>query len=176
MSNTLAKQKKSNVSARERPVRNAKLNHTLSTFQNLREPKNIMYIDTILEEIKSYLASALHLFELLPSSSQSYKPQSNNTHSLSAEVSQCTTPLLPCLPIKSPTLVEAQAAENTPRKQYLAFSQASQLIPAISPKCESEDSVHNRQQRQAPLIFSQTFWRFSKWCKAILVFWSLQVH
>ena len=105
-----------------------------------------MYIDSILEEIKSYLASALHQFELLPSSTESYKAQSNNAHSLSAEVSQCTPPLLPCLPIKSPTLVEAQAAENTPRKQYLAFSQASQLIPAISPKCESEDSVHNRDK------------------------------
>ena len=44
-----------------------------------------MYIDTILEEIKSYLASALHLFELLPSSTQSYKAQSHKAHSLSAK-------------------------------------------------------------------------------------------
>ena len=108
----------------------------------------------IREEIKSYLASALHLFEQLPSGpkttghpgTQSYKAQSNNAHSLSAKVSPCSTPQLPCLPIKSPTVVEAQAAENTPRKQYLAFSQASQLIPANSPKCESEDSVHNRDK------------------------------
>ena len=86
-------------------------------------------VDTIREEIKSYLASALHLFEQLPSGpkatghpgTQSYKSQSNNAHSLSAKVSQCTTPQLPCLPIKIPTLVEAQAAENTPRKQYLAL-------------------------------------------------------
>ena len=73
-------------------MRNAKLNHTLSTFQSLREPIQEYNVDTIREEIKSYLASALHLFELQPSglkttahpSTQSYKTQSNNAHSLSA--------------------------------------------------------------------------------------------
>ena len=73
-------------------MRNAKLNHTLSTFQNLREPIQEYNVDTIREEVKSYLASALYLFELLPSgpkttahpSTQSYKAQSNNAHSLGA--------------------------------------------------------------------------------------------
>ena len=84
-----------------------------------RTPEN--NVENIQEEIKSYLSSRV-------------------------VVSQGTTPQSSCLPIISPTLVEAQAAENTPRKQHLAFSQASQLMPANSPKCESEDSVHNRDK------------------------------
>ena len=112
-------------------VKSSANRETQPHFVHVSEPaKTQEYnVDTIREEIKSYLASALHLFEQLPSGpkatghpgTQSYKSQSNNAHSLSAKVSQCTTPQLPCLPIKFPTLVETQAAENTPRKQYLAL-------------------------------------------------------
>ena len=112
-----------------------------------RTPEN--NVENIQEEIKSYLSSALELFGRLPSrpittghpGTQSYQAESSRV-----VVSQGTTPQSSCLPIKSPTVVEAKAAENAPRKQYLAFSQASQLIPANSPKCESEDSVHNRDK------------------------------
>ena len=106
-------------------------------------------VENIQEEIKSYLSSALELFGRLPSRPRTTGhpgTQSYQTDSSRVVVSQGTTPQSSCLPIKSPTLVEAQAAENTPRKQHLAFSQASQLMPANSPKCESEDSVHNRDK------------------------------
>ena len=81
-----------------------------------RTPEN--NVENIQEEIKSYLSSRV-------------------------VVSQGTTPQSSCLPINYPSLVEAQATEreeNTPRKQCLAFT------PAISPKCASEDSVHNRDK------------------------------
>ena len=101
-------------------------------------------VENIQEEIKSYLSSALQLFGQLPSGpittghpgTQSYQAKSSHV-----VVSQGTTPQSSCLPINYPSLVEAQATEreeNMPRKQCLAFT------PAISPKCASEDSVHNR--------------------------------
>ena len=100
----------------------------------------------IQEEIKSYLSSALQLFGQLPSGpittghpgTQSYQDKSSRV-----VVSQGTTPQSSCLPINYPSLVEAQATEreeNTPRKRCLAFT------PAISAKCASEDSVHNRDK------------------------------
>ena len=103
-------------------------------------------VENIQEEIKSYLSSALQLFGQLPSGpittghpgTQSYQAKSSRV-----VVSQGTTPQSSCLPINYPSLVEAQATEreeNTPRKQCLAFT------PAISPKCASEDSVHNRDK------------------------------
>ena len=103
-------------------------------------------VKNIQEEIKSYLSSALQLFGQLPSGpittghpgTQSYQAKSSRV-----VVSQGTTPQSSCLPINYPSLVEAQATEreeNTPRKQCLAFT------PAISPKCASEDSVHNRDK------------------------------
>ena len=60
MSNTLARQKKSNVSARE--VQCEPRNSTTEPAKTQE-----YNVDTIREEIKSYLASALHLFEQLPS-------------------------------------------------------------------------------------------------------------
>ena len=104
-----------------------------------RTPEN--NVENIQEEIKSYLSSRV-------------------------VVSQGTTPQSSCLPIISPTLVEAQAAENTPRKQHLAFSQASQLMPANSPKCESEDSVHNRDK--LPLLAAKHFEEFPSDVKQFL--------
>ena len=109
-----------------------------------RTPEN--NVENIQEEIKSYLSSALQLFGQLPSGpittghpgTQSYQAKSSRV-----VVSQGTTPQSSCLPINYPSLVEAQATEreeNTPRKQCLAFT------PAISPKCASEDSVHNRDK------------------------------
>ena len=109
-----------------------------------RTPEN--NVENIQEEIKSYLFSALQLFGQLPSGpittghpgTQSYQAKSSRV-----VVSQGTTPQSSCLPINYPSLVEAQATEreeNTPRKQCLAFT------PAISPKCASEDSVHNRDK------------------------------
>ena len=103
-------------------------------------------VENIQEEIKSYLSSALELFGQLPSGpittghpgTQSYQAKSSRV-----VVSQGTTPQSSCLPINYPSLVDAQATEreeNTPRKQCLAFT------PAISPKCASEDSVHNRDK------------------------------
>ena len=109
-----------------------------------RTPEN--NVENIQEEIKSYLSSALQLFRQLPSGpittghpgTQSYQAKSSRV-----VVSQGTTPQSSCLPINYPPLVDAQATEreeNTPRKQCLAFT------PAISPKCASEDSVHNRDK------------------------------
>ena len=109
-----------------------------------RTPEN--NVENIQEEIKSYLSSALQLFGQLPSGpittghpgTQSYQAKSSRV-----VVSQGTTPQSSCLPINYPSLVEDQATEreeNTPRKQCLAFT------PAISPKCASEDSVHNRDK------------------------------
>ena len=101
-----------------------------------RTPENI--VENTQEELKSYLSSALQLFEQLPSGPKttghpgtlSYKAQSNNAHSLSANVSQCTIPQLPChvVTMSSPTLVEAQAAKNTSRKQYLALAKRCNLF------------------------------------------------
>ena len=109
-----------------------------------RTPEN--NVENIQEEIKSYLSSALQLFGQLPSGpittghpgTQSYQAKSSRV-----VVSQGTTPQSSCLPINYPSLVDAQATEreeNTPREQCLAFT------PAISPKCASEDSVHNRDK------------------------------
>ena len=103
-------------------------------------------VENIQEEIKSYLSSALELFGQLPSGpittghpgTQSYQAKSSRV-----VVSQGTTPQSSCLPVNYPSLVDAQATEreeNTPREQCLAFT------PAISPKCASEDSVHNRDK------------------------------
>ena len=132
-----------------------------------RTPEN--NVENIQEEIKSHLSSALELFGRLPSrpittghpSTQSYQAESSRV-----VVSRGATPQSSCLPIKSPTVDEAQAAENTPRKQYLAFSQASQLIPANSPKCESEDSVHNRDK--LPLFSAKHFEEFPSDVKQFL--------
>ena len=107
-----------------------------------RTPEN--NVENIQEEIKSYLSSALELFGQLlsgpghPAGTQSYQAKSSGF-----VVSQGTTPQSSCLPINYPSLVDAQATEreeNTPREQCLAFT------PAISPKCASEDSVHNRDK------------------------------
>ena len=109
-----------------------------------RTPEN--NVENIQEEIKSYLSSALELFGQLPSGpittghpgTQSYQAKSSRV-----VVSQGTTPQSSCLPVNYPSLVDAQATEreeNTPREQCLAFT------PAISPKCASEDSVHNRDK------------------------------
>ena len=109
-----------------------------------RTPEN--NVENIQEEIKSHLSSALQLFGQLPGGpitaghpgTQSYQAKSSRF-----VVSQGTTPQSSSLPINYPSLVDAQATEreeNTPRKQCLAFT------PAISPKCASEDSVHNRDK------------------------------
>ena len=123
-------------------------------------------LKNIQEEIKSYLSSALQLFGQLPSGpittghpgTQSYQAKSSRV-----VVSQGTTPQSSCLPINYPSLVEAQATEreeNTPRKRCLAFT------PAITPKCASEDSVHNRDKlpsfsakhfEEFPSDFKQSF-------------------
>ena len=103
-------------------------------------------VENIQGEIKSYLSSALQLFGQLPSGpittghpgTQSYQAKSSRV-----VVSQGTTPQSSCLPINYPSLAGVQATEreeNTPRKQCLAFTSA------ISPKCASEDSVHNRDK------------------------------
>ena len=67
-------------------------------------------VENIQEEIKSYLSSALHLFEQLPSGlittghpgTQSYQAQSSRV-----VVSQGITPQFSCPPINCPSLVEA---------------------------------------------------------------------
>ena len=120
-----------------------------------RTPEN--NVENIQEEIKSYLSSALQLFGQLPSGPiTTGHPGTQSYHAKSSRVvvSQDTTPQSSCLPINYPSLVEAQATEreeNTPRKQCLAFT------PAISPKCASEDTVHNRDK--FPSSFSaKHFW------------------
>ena len=120
-----------------------------------RTPEN--NVENIQEEIKSYLSSALQLFGQLPSGPiTTGHPGTLSYHAKSSRVvvSQDTTPQSSCLPINYPSLVEAQATEreeNTPRKQCLAFT------PAISPKCASEDTVHNRDK--LPSSFSaKHFW------------------
>ena len=91
-------------------------------------------------------SSALQLFGQLqsgPITTGHPGTQSYRAKSARVAVSQGTTPQSLCLPINSPSLVDAQATEreeNMPRKQCLAFT------PAISPKRASEDSVHNRDK------------------------------
>ena len=109
-----------------------------------RTPEN--NVENIQEEIKSHLSSALQLFGQLqsgPITTEHPGTQSYQAKSLRVVVSQGTTPQSSCLPINYPPLVDAQATEreeNTPRKQWLAFT------PPICPKCASEDSVHNRDK------------------------------
>ena len=91
-------------------------------------------------------SSALQLFGQLqsgPITTGHPGTQSYRAKSARVVVSQGTTPQSLCLPINSPSVVDAQATEgeeNMPRKQCLAFT------PAISPKRASEDSVYNRDK------------------------------
>ena len=136
MSTTLFRQRKANVSVREAPCQTRNSTAPWPRSRTCETPENI--VENIQEELKSYLSSALQLFEQLPSGPKttghpgtlSYKAQSNNAHSLSANVSQCTIPQLPChvVTMSSPTLVEAQAAKNTSRKQYLALAKRCNLF------------------------------------------------
>ena len=94
-----------------------------------RTPEN--NVENIQEEIKSYLSSALQLFGQLPSGpittghpgTQSYQAKSSRV-----VVSQGTTPQSSCLPVKSPTVVEAQEAENTPRNSTLPLAKRRNLF------------------------------------------------
>ena len=64
-------------------------------------------VENIREEIKSYLASALHLFEHLPSGPKTTGPpgtQPNEAQSSPVVVPNCTTPRLPRSPTESTTL------------------------------------------------------------------------
>ena len=64
-------------------------------------------VENIREEIKSYLATALHLFEQLPSGSKTTGPpgtQPNEAQSSRVVVPHCTTPRLPRSPTESTTL------------------------------------------------------------------------
>ena len=65
-------------------------------------------VENIREEIKSYLASALHLFEHLPSGPKTTGPpgtQPNEAQSSPVVVPNCTTPRLPRSPTESTTLI-----------------------------------------------------------------------
>ena len=64
-------------------------------------------VENIREEIKSYVASALHLFEQLPSGPKTTGPpgtQPNEAQSSRVVVPHCTTPRLPRSPTESTTL------------------------------------------------------------------------
>ena len=64
-------------------------------------------VENIQEEIKSYLASALHMFEQLPSRPKTTGPpgtQPNEAQSSRVVVPHCTTPRLPRSPTESTTL------------------------------------------------------------------------
>ena len=64
-------------------------------------------VENIREEIKSYLATALHLFEQLPSGPKTTGPpgtQPNEAQSSRVVVPHCTTPRLPRSPTESTTL------------------------------------------------------------------------
>ena len=64
-------------------------------------------VENIQEEIKSYLASALHLFEQLPSRPKTTGPpgtQPNEAQSSRVVVPHCTTPRFPRSPTESTTL------------------------------------------------------------------------